>query len=162
MNNEQQVVLLNNLLKVTNTRLDGYQNATKLSIESDVKTLYFHFMQTSQRCKMELMQEVLILDGKPEENKEETGEYASLWIDIEIALKAGNRNGAVTLIKVAEEMILDLYRKTLKENVELITAEQQTIIREQLYALKNDLHNIAKLAERNSVKKPSPFQFNPN
>jgi hypothetical protein len=138
MENTHQVLLVKALLQIHTTRIEEYQNGYTTTLEDDLKIIFYQFMKTSQRCKSELVQELLLLTGKYEDKQEEKVSDANIWLDVKIAITTSNRHLLITLINQIEETLVIDYKLALKDNVEQITLEQQTMIREQSYLLKSN------------------------
>ncbi len=138
MENTQQVLLVKALLQIHTTRIEEYQNGYTTTLEDDLKIIFYQFMKTSQRCKSELVQELILLTGNQEDKQEEKVSDANIWLDVKIAITTSNRHLLITLINQIEETLVIDYKLALKDNVEQITLEQQTMIREQSYLLKSN------------------------
>ena len=77
MDNNKTIEVLNTLITINNDRIEGYETAAKETEEQDLKTLFAQFSSTSQRCKLELNNEVNKLGGTPAEGTLTTGKYRS-------------------------------------------------------------------------------------
>lgn len=75
MENEKPIEVLNALITINNDRIEGYETASKETDEQDLKTLFAHFILTSQKCKQELVSQVYALGGEPSEGTKISGKF---------------------------------------------------------------------------------------
>ncbi len=106
---------LNNLLEINNDRIDGYDHASKETDESDLKTLFGKFKQTSMKCKKELAVEVEKLGGKPIEGTRTTGKLYRAWMDIKAAITNKNRKAILSSCEFGEDVAVKNYELTLRD-----------------------------------------------
>ncbi len=138
MENEKTVKVLNTLITINNDRIEGYETATKETEEQDLKTLFAQLSATSQKCKQELEAEVKKLGGEPAEGTKTTGKFFRVWMDVKAALTGKDRNSIINSCEYGEDVAKDTYEKALENDVENLTAEQQTMIKAQHTLLKAD------------------------
>jgi uncharacterized protein (TIGR02284 family) len=150
MNNEKSIKVLNTLLEINNDRIAGYETASKDTNESDLKSLFADLKQTSLKCKAELISEIQKLGGTPEEGTKETGKLYRVWMDIKAALTGKDRKAILSSCEYGEDVALKTYRDELKDSVEYLTPEQQTLLNTQLGLILAD-HNKVKTL-RDAVK----------
>lgn len=143
MEKEKTIEVLNTLITINNDRIEGYETAAKETEEQDLKTLFAHFLQTSQSCKQELVIEVTKLGGKPEEGTLTSGKFFRVWMDVKAALTGKDRKAILNSCEYGEDMAKVTYEKALKNHADNLNAEQQTMIKAQHALL---------LADHNKVK----------
>lgn len=136
MNKEKSIEVLNTLIEINNDRIAGYETASKETEEVDLKSLFLGLKQTSEKCNIELINEVVKLDGKPTEGTKTTGKLYRMWMDIKSALTGRDRKAILTSCEFGEDMAVDTYQKALRDNLSDITADQQTLINIQLGQIK--------------------------
>lgn len=143
MEKEKTIEVLNTLITINNDRIEGYETAAKETEEQDLKTLFAHFLQTSQSCKQELITEVTKLGGTPEEGTLTSGKFFRVWMDVKAALTGKDRKAILNSCEYGEDMAKDTYEKALKNHADNLNAEQQTMIKAQHALLLVD-HNKVK------------------
>ncbi len=138
MNKEKSIDALNMLIEINNDRIQGYETAVNETEEADLKKIFSMFLQTSQKCKVELVTEVNKLGGSPIEGTKISGKVFRVWMDVKAALTGKNRKEILSSCEYGEDAAIDIYNKVLKNDIENITSEQQTLINAQLVLLKAD------------------------
>ena len=138
MNKEKSIEALNMLIEINNDRIQGYETALNETEEADLKNIFSMFLQTSQKCKVELVTEVNKLGGSPIEGTKTSGKFFRVWMDVKAALTGKNRKEILSSCEYGEDAAIDTYNKVLKNDIENITSEQQTLINAQLVLLKAD------------------------
>jgi len=149
MDNEKSVGVLNSLIEINNDRIEGYETASKETDESDLKTMFSEFIQTSQKCKQELLDEVRKCGGTPEEGTRTTGKFFRVWMDVKAALTGKDRKFILDSCEYGEDQAVDAYKKALK-NPEDLSSDQQNLVNKQ-YALIKAGHDKVK-SMRDSLK----------
>ena len=143
MNKEKSIEVLNSLIEINNDRIEGYEKAAKETEEADLKTLFAQFAKTSEKCKVELLNEVRKLGGTPIEGTKTTGKLYRAWMDIKAALTGKDRKAILSSCEFGEDVAVDTYNKALKDNSADLTAEQNSMIGAQHASIKAD-HNKVK------------------
>ena len=138
MNKEKSIEALNMLIEINNDRIKGYETALNETEEADLKNIFSMFLQTSQKCKVELVTEVNKLGGSPIEGTKTSGKFFRVWMDVKAALTGKNRKEILSSCEYGEDAAIDTYNKVLKNDIENITSEQQAIINAQRKLLKAD------------------------
>lgn len=138
MENKKTIAVLNTLITINNDRIEGYETASKETVEQDLKTLFSQFSSTSQKCKKELNNEVSKLGGTPAEGTLTTGKFFRAWMDVKAALTGKDRKAILNSCEYGEDMAKDTYKKALENDLENLSAEQQTMIKAQHTLLKAD------------------------
>ena len=131
MNKEKSIEVLNTLIEINNDRIAGYETASNETEELDLKNLFSGLKKTSQKCKAELVTEVVKLGGTPTEGTKATGKLFRVWMDIKSALTGKDRKTILNSCEFGEDMAVDTYRKVLSNQLENITVEQQAMLRAQ-------------------------------
>ncbi|WP_026473350.1 ferritin-like domain-containing protein [Alkaliflexus imshenetskii] len=149
MKNVKAVDVLNTLITINNDRIEGYETASKETDETDLKTLFSQFIETSRRCKQELVKEVNTLGGEVATGTKVSGKFFRAWMDVKSALTGKDRKTILSSCEYGEEQARDTYEKVLENDSEYLSSKQQTMIIQQksmlivdqnhLKALKNSL-----------------------
>ena len=143
MENNKTIEVLNSLITINNERIEGYETASKESKEQDLKSLFTDFTSTSQKCKQELVIEVTKLGGKIAEGAMISGKFFRVWMDVKAALTGNDRKAILDSCEYGEDTAVNAYNEVLKNNLNDITTEQQSMIRAQYHLIVAD-HNKVK------------------
>jgi uncharacterized protein (TIGR02284 family) len=147
MESEKTIDVLNKLVEINNDRIEGYETATKETDEPELKILFSKFAQTSTRCKQELTGEIYKLDGKPTEGTKITGKFFRVWMDVKTALASDDRKAILSSCEYGEDHAIDTYEKVLAEDLEHLSPEQQSMIRNQYTLLKSDHFSVKSMRD---------------
>ena len=131
MEKETTIEVLNTLITINNDRIEGYETAAKETEEQDLKTLFATFSSTSEKCKRELVAEVIKLGGTPAEGTRTTGKFFRVWMDVKAALTGKDRKAILNSCEYGEDVAKETYEEALKNDSENLSAEQQTMIKAQ-------------------------------
>jgi uncharacterized protein (TIGR02284 family) len=146
MNTEKSIDILNSLIQINNDRIEGYETASKEADETDLKTLFSHFTETSLKCKADLVAEVKRLGGKPIEGTTTSGKFYRVWMDIKSAITGSDRKTIVNSCEYGEDVAVQTYNDALS-HAEDLTPEQLMMIKEQHSAIKANHDKIKNLRD---------------
>ena len=138
MNTEQSIDVLNALIVINNDRIEGYMRASKETEESDLKTLFAQFENTSHKCKAELVKEVQRLGGEVAEGTKTTGKIYRAWMDIKATLTGSDRKAILNSCEYGEDVAIEAYEDALNNETENISSEQQMMLKTQLQSIRAD------------------------
>lgn len=147
MEKEKTVDVLNSLITINNDRIEGYETASKETEELDLKTLFAQFILTSKRCKQDLNVEVNILGGKSAEGTTVSGKFFRTWMDVKAALSGKDRKAILNSCEYGEDEALETYEDVLENDLEHLSAEQQSMIMSQISLLKADHDHVKALRD---------------
>ena len=136
MNKDKSIEVLNTLIEINNDRIAGYETASKETDETDLKNLFSELKLMSEKCKNELVTEVVNLGGTPIEGTKATGKLYRVWMDIKSALTGKDRKTILNSCEFGEDMAVDTYRKVLRNNLEDISVKQQAMLNAQFVLIK--------------------------
>lgn len=142
MENSKAIDTLNELVIINNDRIEGYETASELTEEAELKSLFTELSQTSHENKRELMEEILGLGGSLAKGTKTTGKFFRAWIDVKAALTGNDRKTVLEACEYGEEKALETYKKAIREDAEHLTTEQQTIIGAQYASIKSGYDRI--------------------
>ena len=143
MENEKTIDVLNSLITINNDRIEGYETASGETEEQDLKALFAQFITNSKQCKDELSKEVTRLGGTPAEGTLASGKVFRVWMGVKAALTAKDREAILNSCEYGEDEAQDTYEDVLENDLEHLTAAQQTMVNTQREFLKAD-HNYVK------------------
>lgn len=146
MDTEKAIDVLNSLIQINNDRIEGYETASKEADETDLKTLFSHFTETSLKCKAELVAEVKRLGGKPTEGTTTSGKFFRIWMDIKSAVTGSDRKAIINSCEYGEDVAVQTYDEAISHS-ENLTPDQLMMIKEQHSAIKANYDKIKNLRD---------------
>jgi len=147
MEKETTIEVLNTLITINNDRIEGYETASNETEEQDLKTLFAMFGSTSEKCKRELVAEVLKLGGTPSVGTRTTGKFFRVWMDVKSAITGKDRKAILNSCEYGEDVAKDTYEKALENDAEDLSAEQQSMIKAQHKLLAADHDRIKSMRD---------------
>ena len=147
MKNEETIDVLNILVEINNDRIEGYVTASSETDEHELKTLFAQFAQTSNKCKDELVSEIIKLGGQPTESTKTTGKFFRIWMDVKTALTGKDRKAILDLCEFGEDQALKTYEKALKDDVEHLNTPLQMLITSQYALITADHHTVKSMRD---------------
>ena len=145
MDNEKTIDALNSLIVINNDRIEGYKTAEAEAKETDLKMLFSDLMQTSINNRKELVEEVSILGGTPDEGTRITGKFFRVWMDVKVAFTSNDRKIILESCEYGEKVALDQYEKVLKDDNETNNVKVRDVIIKQQELLKFDYAKIVRM-----------------
>lgn len=96
MQNQNQIEILNDLVKINNDRIEGYRKATEQLAQPDAQltSLFENLQEQSQQYNQELSQQINMLGGNLETGTTAGGKIYRTWMDVKSAF-GGNDPKAV-------------------------------------------------------------------
>ena len=146
MDKDKSLDVLNELIVINNDRIEGYETASKETDENELKTLFAGFIATSEKCKQELVQQVLNLGGTPEEGTRITGKFFRTWMDVKAALTNKDRKAILKSCEYGEDVAIETYDKALSDSSGISSSAYQ-LIETQHMLIKNDHNRVNSLVE---------------
>jgi len=147
MKNDKTIDALNKLIEINNDRIEGYQTASDETEETDLHTLFADLIETSERCNVDLIDEVEDLDGTPVEGTKISGKFFRVWMDVKAALTGKNRKLILDSCEYGEDMAVSTYDKVIENNSDDLTSDQLEMITSQRELIKNDHDEIKSLRD---------------
>jgi uncharacterized protein (TIGR02284 family) len=147
-NDSQTISLLNDLIRINNDRIEGYERAVNDTDDTQLKSLFHTMAQESRKFKNELLTEVIKLGGTPEENTTVSGKIFRAWMDFKAAMAGKNRKSIIASCETGEDAALDVYNDVMESGK--LPQQFSTLVKQQLSALHKS-HDRIKLM-RDTVK----------
>jgi uncharacterized protein (TIGR02284 family) len=147
MDIEKSIDVLNTLIEINNDRIEGYETTSKETEEVELKSLFARFSQTSYNSKSELIKEVQRLGGEATEGTTTTGKFFRVWMDVKVALASNDHKAILDSCEYGEEVAVKTYEKALRDNLDDLTFDQQSMINTQHNLIKTDYEKIRVLKD---------------
>ncbi len=148
MENEKIIAVLNNLIQINNDRIEGYKTASEETKEADLKELFSQFQATSFVLNSELRTEVSLLGGTPTEDTRITGKFFRVWMDVKAALTGNDRKTILESCEYGEDVAKKTYQDTLENEIENLSSNQQSMLKDQYASLVEDHNKVKSMIEK--------------
>ena len=142
--NENLREVLNDLIKINNDRVEGYNRAIKESDANDLdlKQLYKRMADQSLQYVAELSREVVKLGGDPEDGTTNAGKIYRAWMDVKAAFTGNDRHSILASNEYGEDVAQKAYKEALATD-EALSVDVRQLIATQQAALKES-HDLIK------------------
>ncbi|MBC7867263.1 MAG: PA2169 family four-helix-bundle protein [Gloeobacteraceae cyanobacterium ES-bin-316] len=143
-NNENLVETLNDLVRINNDRVTGYDKAANQAEGEDVdlKAIFSKMASESRDYIVELDEQILTLGGKPDNDSTFAGKIYRTWMDVKNTFTGSDRTSILETCEFGEDAAQRAYNEALESD-----AEMDASIRQLIMAQKNSLktsHDIIK------------------
>jgi len=138
MENEKTIDVLNKLVQINNDRIEGYSSASKETDELSLKSFFELLKHTSLNCKKELSAEIEKLGGTPTDKTKTAGKFFRVWMDVKAVLTCNNTDDIISSCEFGELHATETYVEVLFEDIEYLTTNLVSIIKQQLTLLNYD------------------------
>ena len=151
--NSETTDILNDLIKINNDRIEGYEKAIKDSQTDTVyDELFNRMIQQSSIIRQELSNEIRRMGGESEtDGTTNSGKIYRAWMDVKSAFMGKSEKSALELCEFGEDAAQKAYEEALSS--EDIPIETRELLLRQKNELKES-HDIIK-AERDMYKEIS-------
>lgn len=115
-NSQETIEVLNDLVKVNNDRIAGYEKAIHEAKQedNDLKILFASMVAESHRMKIALATEVQTLGAKVEEGTTTEGKIYGVWRELKAVISGHNRHAILSNCEAVEDAAQKAYRIALK------------------------------------------------
>lgn len=148
MKTEQTVSVLNDLLQITNDRIEGFGKVEGKVWEMypDVKDEYDRMISQSKIMKNELINLITEKKGNPKDSASIAGAIHRTWIDIKNSFTLGNiEESTLENVVFGERAAIEAYQKALDSGD--LCEKTEKIVSEQLHSLKVSYHQFKNIEE---------------
>jgi uncharacterized protein (TIGR02284 family) len=142
--NEQVIEVLNDLVRINNDRVAGYERAIKelpSDEGDDLKDLFSRMASESRVYANELSEAVRNLGGKVATDTTISGKIYRIWMDIKNAMSADEEKSVLASCEYGEDAAQRAYEKALDEKE--LPADTRELIATQKRALRES-HDLIK------------------
>lgn len=143
-NNESVTEVLNDLLKINNDRIAGYEraiNETK-DLDVDLKAMFEGMIKESNTYKQELTAKIRQLGGAVESGTTGSGKIHRAWMDVKATFTGSTRKAILESCEFGEDAAQRAYEAAMSSDVEM-EADVRQLIADQQKALR-DAHDLIK------------------
>jgi uncharacterized protein (TIGR02284 family) len=149
--NEAMNEILNDLVKINNDRIAGYQKAIDESkgLDIDLKAIFEEMIKQSNQYKGQLAQVIESNEGIVENDTTTTGKIYRAWMDIKTAMEETDRHSILESCEFGEDATQRAYEAALAAQP-FCDESLRALVTEQQAALKKS-HDMIKI-QRNAHK----------
>lgn len=142
--NDELVEVLNDLIRINNDRIVGYEKASKEArdIDVDLRSIFTRMSEESKQYSAELTQEVVKLGGEPATGTTASGKIYRVWMDVKATFSGHDRQAILENCEFGEDAAQKAYDLALKSEAEM-TADVRQLIANQKASLKTS-HDVIK------------------
>lgn len=139
MNLERMKEVLNDLIKINNDRIQGYERAMAENEfqDQDLNALFLTFIEKSKSCKSELVSMATKLSGETATDTTASGKLYRMWMDIKVAISGNNRLAVLENCEFGEDAAQKAYKEALEDSNDQ-PADLINLISKQKAELKED------------------------
>jgi uncharacterized protein (TIGR02284 family) len=152
MKSENTVSVLNDLLQITNDRIEGFEKVEGKIWEKypDIKAEYDRMISQSKMMKNELINLINDHDGNPNDSTSVAGSLHRTWIDIKNSFTIGSiEESTLSNVVFGEKAAMEAYQNALNSGE--LPSESYNLIKEQLHSLKVSYDQFKKIEEYKNV-----------
>lgn len=145
---EHQISALNDLIKINNDRIAGYEKAIGNTNDTDLKSLFTSYIEQSKQNKDELTDKLHVLGGDPSTGTTIAGKFYHAWIDIRAKFSKTDRHSILADCEYGEDVANTAYRAALDDKELIWKADDVvTMLNRQLKQLREAHDNIKELRD---------------
>jgi len=143
-NNENLVENLNDLIRINNDRIAGYEKAAEeaRTIDVDLRAIFSRMSEESAQYAAELTQEVVKHGGEPATGTTNSGKIYRVWMDVKVAFSGKDRQAILENCEFGEDAAQKAYDLALKSDAEM-SADVRQLITNQKSSLRTS-HDLIK------------------
>ena len=133
MDNEKVVDVLNDLVRINNDRVVGYEKAIDelKDGDADLKALFHRYITESRQYGQELTLEVSRLGGDPADGTTNSGKIYRVWMDLKAAISGKDRKTILDNCEFGEDAAQKAYDTALNSDVEFEASLRDLLVRQK-------------------------------
>lgn len=130
-NVKKNAEVINDLIKINNDRIEGYEKAmVELpATDSDLKLLFGNLITQSQTLKNELQQQLPVREERVDDETTVAGKIYRGWMDVKQTFALDDRKSILNSCEYGEDAAQKAYKNALEE--EGLSANTQMLINNQ-------------------------------
>jgi len=152
--NEKTVEVLNDLIRINNDRIEGYEKAISEIKEEDVdlRNVFNRMADESRRYSGELTDQVRKLGGDPAGNTTQSGKIYRVWMDLKAGFTGHGRHSVLESCEFGEDAAQKAYEKALEKD-QYLPSGIRTLIKNERDSLRSS---------HDAIKQYRDMQLNKN
>jgi len=113
--NERTIEVLNDLIRINNDRVEGYEKAVRETDETDVdlRNIFNRMAQESRNYTRELTNQVQRMGGEPASGTTASGKIYRTWMDVKSGFSRSERKSVLEECEFGEDAAQKAYDKAL-------------------------------------------------
>ncbi|MBN8825949.1 MULTISPECIES: PA2169 family four-helix-bundle protein [unclassified Spirosoma] len=144
--NDEIVDDLNELVKINNDRIQGYEKAIKDNEDAGLDDIFRHYVVQSQNFRSQLADHIVRIDGlavSDATSTDVTSKIHRAWIDIKSAITGKDRDSILSSVEFGENAAVEAYQDAIEKDH--IPAYIKEDLQKQLTELQSALDRIKSL-----------------
>jgi len=123
---EHQISALNDLIKINNDRVTGYEKAIEGTEEQKLKKLFADYIEDSKEYIGDLIEHLHFLGGDPASGTTLSGKFYHTWIDVKAKFSKKDNVSILSDCEYGEDVANTAYRNALDDK-ELIWKDERIV-----------------------------------
>jgi uncharacterized protein (TIGR02284 family) len=150
--NDNLVSVLNDLIRINNDRIEGYERANKEArgIDVDLRAIFTRMADESRQYAAELTQDVVKGGGEPATGTTAAGKIYRAWMDVKATFTGHDRESVLAACEFGEDAAQKAYDTALRSDAEM-SADIRQLIANQKASLKTSHDLIKKYRDMHDV-----------
>ena len=146
--NNPTVSTLNDLLQITNDRIEGFNKVEDKVWEKypNLKSDYTNMVDQSQKMRLELKSLISERNGDADDSTTVAGGLHRTWIDVKNAFSSDNAESTLENVTFGENAAIEAYQKALDSGD--LCPESSRVVQAQLHSLKASYEKFKNLENR--------------
>ncbi|MEE6130376.1 PA2169 family four-helix-bundle protein [Chryseobacterium arthrosphaerae] len=146
--NNPTVSTLNDLLQITNDRIEGFNKVEDKVWEKypNLKSDYNNMVDQSQKMRLELKSLISERNGDADDSTTVAGGLHRTWIDVKNAFSSDNAESTLENVTFGENAAIEAYEKALESGD--LCPESSRVVQDQLHSLKASYEKFKNLENR--------------
>ncbi|MCY7358517.1 MAG: PA2169 family four-helix-bundle protein [Rudanella sp.] len=115
--NEEIVESLNDLVKINNDRIMGYEKAVEDTEDSELDSLFRHMIIQSQNFRSQLADHIVRIDGTAVWDATSTDASSKIhraWIDVKAAFTGKDSDAVLSSVEFGENAAIEAYEDAIE------------------------------------------------
>ncbi len=131
--NTDTVATLNDLIKINNDRIRGYEKAIENtdSMEAELRTLYSRMIEESYGYNRELSDLVARLGGEPATDTTVPGKIYHAWMDVKATFSGNDTKSILSACEYGEDAAQKAYSEAIDISTALTPEANELILRQK-------------------------------
>ena len=135
--NEELIDVLNDLVRINNDRIAGYERAAseiQNSEYAEITSLFFKMAEDSRTYRNDLIDALISLGGEPASDTTTSGKIYRMWMDLKVSFSGNDLKAVLESCEFGEDAALRAYQDALQtelnwpqETLTLISNQRQEI-----------------------------------